>query len=87
MTTSKYPDACLETGLSCETCTESTARELSRACPGLSGKLVRQLFVQIHIHAACARMHSHFARAYAEAGVPSRKPAGSVRAVAAAAVA
>jgi hypothetical protein len=28
---------------------------------------VAQLFVQIHVHAACVRMHRNFTNAYAEA--------------------
>ena len=67
MTTSKYPQACFETGLTCESCTEATARELAQACPGLNGKLVNQLFVQIHTYDACSRMRSHFGKAYAKA--------------------
>lgn len=69
---SNLPPVCVEVGLDCYTCTSSTARELAKACPGLPGKLVAQLFVQIHVHAACARMHRHFARAYDEALAPAR---------------
>ena len=58
------PDICIQESLDCHSCTASTARELARACPGLPGKLVTQLFVQIHVHSACARMHANFARAY-----------------------
>jgi hypothetical protein len=64
----RYPEECRAVGLSCETCTETSAGELARACPGLRGKAVGQLFVQIHSHSACAPMHGHFARAYAAAG-------------------
>ena len=65
--TQDLPPACVETGLDCESCTEASARELARACPGLRGTLVRQLFVQIHVYSACSRMHANFARAYAAA--------------------
>jgi hypothetical protein len=79
-----YPHLCIKVGLNCESCTEATARELARACPGLRGGAVGQLFVQIHTHAACAHMHAHFARAYADASlVPVRKPVGMVRRMAA----
>lgn len=61
------PELCVQEGLDCITCTSSTARELARACPGLPGKLVTQLFVQIHTHAACGRMHRNFAQAYERA--------------------
>ena len=60
-----YPTTCVEMGLDCESCTEASARELAKACPGLPQRVVVQLFVQIHTHAACARMHKHFAQAYA----------------------
>jgi hypothetical protein len=67
---SNLPQICIEVGLDCVTCTSSTARELARACPGLPGKLVAQLFVQIHTHSACARMHRNFAKAYVDALQP-----------------
>ena len=69
---SNLPQICIEVGLDCYTCTSSTARELAQACPGLPGRLVAQLFVQIHTHTACASMHRHFARAYDEAQQPAR---------------
>jgi hypothetical protein len=74
MTTSasNLPPVCVEVGLDCYTCTASTARELAKACPGLPGKLVAQLFVQIHTHPACARMHRNFAQAYDETMQPAR---------------
>jgi hypothetical protein len=75
---SNLPQICIEVGLDCYTCTSSTARELAQACPGLPGRLVAQLFVQIHTHAACASMHRHFARAYEEAqetALPAKGPA------------
>jgi len=68
------PEICLQEGLDCGSCTASTARELARACPGLPGRMVAQLFVQIHTHAACARMHRNFARAYEEA-LEANRPA------------
>ena len=62
-----YPQVCLEVGLTCETCTAGTARQLAALCKGLRGKMIGQLFVQIHPHPACAPMHAHFAERYLEA--------------------
>jgi hypothetical protein len=59
-----YPRICHEVGLDCETCTESTARNLAKVCTGLRGKMIGQLFVQIYSDPACARMHAHFTEAY-----------------------
>ena len=59
-----YPQLCFETGLNCHSCTEGTAQTLAQVCKGLRGKMIGQLFVQIHPHAACAPMHAHFARSY-----------------------
>ena len=79
-----YPALCIETGLNCESCTESTARELARACPGLPGRVAGQLFVQLHANPACSRMHGHFVTAYASAStVPVRKPVTPARVLAA----
>src|SRR6185369_4573912 len=61
---SDYPRLCLEVGLTCEVCTEATATQLAQACKGLRGKMIGQMFVQIHPDPACARMHSHFAETY-----------------------
>jgi hypothetical protein len=66
-----YPQLCFEVGLTCQNCTEGTASQLAAACKGLRAKTVRQLFVQIHTHPACARMHSHFTASYLAA---SSKP-------------
>ena len=66
-----YPQLCRDVGLTCESCTAATAHELARACKGLRGKMIGQLFVQIHPHPACARMHAHFAQAYREASIES----------------
>jgi hypothetical protein len=44
-------------------------------CKGLRGKMIGQLFVQIHSDPACAKMHAHFATAYLEASQDLRKPA------------
>jgi hypothetical protein len=77
-TQNEPPALCVEVGLNCESCTASSARELARACPELPGKLVKQLFVQIHAYRACTRMYGNFSRAYAEALEPA------VRAMAAA---
>jgi hypothetical protein len=62
-----FPALCVEVGLNCESCTEASARQLSASCPDLPGKLVSRLFVQIHVHPACSRMHGNFTRAYAKA--------------------
>jgi len=86
------PALCLQEAIDCLSCTQSTARELARACPGLPGKLITQLFVQIHTYPACARMHANFTRAYMGAGatdetLPTRKPMGTCLPIAATAVA
>jgi hypothetical protein len=73
------PDLCIQEGLDCASCTSSTARELARACPGLPGRLVAQLFVQIHTHSACVRMHANFGRAYADALDTDRMTVASER--------
>lgn len=62
-----YPNVCVEVGLTCEACTSNTAREVARACKGLRGKMVGQMFVQLYPHPACSKMHGHFAQAYREA--------------------
>jgi hypothetical protein len=62
-----YPRICLEVGLTCQSCTAETARHLAAVCKGLRGKMIGQLFVQIHPHAACAPMHKHFAEHYHKA--------------------
>ncbi|PYT12682.1 MAG: hypothetical protein DMG59_22715 [Acidobacteria bacterium] len=62
-----YPQLCSEVGLDCETCTEHTARHLAAVCKGLRGKMVAQLFFQIHPHPACSRMHGHFTASYKKA--------------------
>jgi hypothetical protein len=64
---SDYPRLCIEVGLACETCVETTAQDLARVCKGLRGKMIGQMFVQIHPHSACSRMHAHFAEAYGAA--------------------
>jgi hypothetical protein len=61
-----YPQLCSEVGLTCTSCTSTTARELAAVCKGLVGKMVGQLFVQIYPSSACAPMHSHFAACYKE---------------------
>ena len=58
------PESCAEVGLECRTCTENSAQQLAKACPGMSGKMVGQLFVQLHAQPECSRMHAHFAKAY-----------------------
>jgi hypothetical protein len=59
-----YPGICHQVGLDCETCTETTARNLAKICKGLKGKMIGQLFVQIYSDPACSKMHEHFASAY-----------------------
>lgn len=59
-----YPQLCFDSGLTCQTCTAETARHLAQVCKGLRGKMIGQLFVQIHAHPACAPMHAHFAESY-----------------------
>jgi hypothetical protein len=85
------PALCIQEAIDCRSCTASTARELARACPGLPAKLITQLFVQIHVHSACGRMHANFAQAYAAAGTGEapkiKKPMGTCRTLAATAVA
>jgi hypothetical protein len=86
------PALCIQEGIDCNSCTTSTARELARACRNLPGKLITQLFVQIHTYPACARMHANFTRAYLAAGetvvAPEiKKPMGVCRPIAATAVA
>jgi hypothetical protein len=63
-----YPYICREVGLSCEECTGSTASQVALLCTGLRGKAVKQLFVQLYPHPACAGMQGHFAAAYQAAG-------------------
>jgi hypothetical protein len=59
-----YPQLCFEVGLTCEACTRETATQLAQCCKGLRGKMVGQLFRQLHPDPACARMHAHFAESY-----------------------
>jgi hypothetical protein len=61
------PQLCSEVGLTCESCTAETARNLAAVCKGLRGKMVAQLFVQIYPNSACAPMHRRFAAHYQEA--------------------
>lgn len=69
-----YPGICHDVGLDCETCTESTARNLAKICKGLRGKLIGQMFVQIYTDPACSKMHAHFAAAYAAASIERMPP-------------
>jgi hypothetical protein len=59
-----YPQLCFDVGLTCESCTAGTAGQLAAVCKGLLGRVIRQLFLQIHPHSACARMHLHFTTSY-----------------------
>jgi len=63
------PQICSEVGLTCETCTADSARNLAAVCKGLPGKMIAQLFVQIYPNSACAPMHRRFAAHYREASV------------------
>jgi hypothetical protein len=80
-----YPNVCIEVGLTCETCTSNTAREVARVCKGLRGKMMGQMFVQLYPNPACSPMHGHFAQAYRDAStreaVPETFP-GTIAAVA-----
>jgi hypothetical protein len=85
-----YPRICSEVGLDCNTCTESTARNLAKICKGLKGKTIGQLFVQIYTDPACSKMHAHFVEAYVHASIgciPERRPMMSERPLTMAAVA
>jgi hypothetical protein len=62
-----YPALCMEVGLTCQACTAGTAMQLAQTCKGLRGKMIGQLFVQIHPNPACAPMHAHFAQSYRDA--------------------
>ena len=62
-----YPSICIEVGLTCETCTSNTAREVARVCKGLRGKTLGQMFVQLYPDPACSAMHGNFAQAYRDA--------------------
>ncbi len=62
-----FPQICSEVGLSCESCTAETAKQVAAVCKGLAGKMIGQLFVQIYPNSACAPMHRHFAAHYREA--------------------
>ena len=73
-----YPRICHEVGLDCETCTETTARNLAKVCKGLRGKMIGQLFVQIYSDPACSSMHGHFAEAYLAASGERKMPMSEV---------
>jgi hypothetical protein len=73
-----YPQFCFDVGLTCETCTAETGRQLAKACKGLRGKTIGQLFVQIHPHSACARMHAHFANSYRTASIDAAQAIAAV---------
>jgi hypothetical protein len=71
------PQSCFDVGLNCRDCSAENARQVARACKGLRGKAISQLFVQIYSDPACAPMHAHFAAAYREAsGDAPPKPMG-----------
>ena len=59
-----FPQFCHDTGLTCEACTENTARSLALVCLGLAGRQVGPMFVQLYPDPACAPMHGHFTSAY-----------------------
>lgn len=81
-----YPRICHDVGLDCETCTETTARNLAKVCKGLRGKAIGQMFVQIYTDPACSNMHAHFTEAYLMASI-ERKTVMSERSLLMAAVA
>jgi hypothetical protein len=82
MTRASAPDLpalCIQEAIDCQECSSSTAKELARACPGLPGKLITRLFVQIHTYPACGLMHANFTRAYITtdtAPLPAKKAMG-----------
>jgi hypothetical protein len=77
-----YPRICLEAGLTCESCVAETARHVAAVCKGLRGKMIGQLFVQIHPHAACAPMHRDFVEHYHAASSVEIRGAMAMAAVA-----
>jgi len=61
------PGLCFEVGLDCDSCVRDSALETAKACPGLRGKAIGQLFVLLYPNSACAPMHQRFTEEYANA--------------------
>lgn len=78
-----YPAVCREVGLTCQACITHTASEIARACKGLQGKMLGQLFVQLYPHPACSGMHAQFAHAYRDASPRPVRPATTLHSIAA----
>lgn len=68
-----FPQICSEVGLTCESCTAETARQVAAVCKGLRGKAVGQMFVQLYPNAACAPAHKLFAAHYESASEPPKR--------------
>src|SRR5579872_131438 len=78
--TETLPQICSEVGLSCQSCTAETARQVAAVCKGLRGKAIGQMFVQLYPNAACAPAHKMFAAHYESASeTPKRRDFMSVR--------
>lgn len=86
--TDNLPQICTEVGLTCQSCTGETARQVAAICKGLRGKAIGQMFVQLYPNAACAPAHKLFAAHYESASeTPKRRDFMSVRQTVMAAVA
>jgi hypothetical protein len=86
--TDNLPQICTEVGLTCQSCTAETARQVAAVCKGLRGKALGQMFVQLYPNAACAPAHKMFAAHYESASeLPKRRDFMSVRPAVMAAVA
>ena len=73
------PQLCRENGLSCQECTDTSAKNLARICNGLQGTAVNQIFAQMYPHKACAPMSTHFCESYdqTQSDAPARRTAMS----------
>lgn len=88
LATETLPQICSEVGLTCQSCTAETARQVAAVCKGLRGKAIGQMFVQLYPNAACAPAHKMFAAHYESASeTPKRRDFMSVRPAVMAAVA
>ena len=86
--TDNLPQICSEVGLTCDSCTAGTARQVAAICKGLHGKAIGQMFVQLYPNAACAPAHKMFAAHYESASeTPKRRDFMSARPAVMAAVA
>ena len=78
--TDNLPQICSEVGLTCDSCTAGTARQVAAICKGLRGKAISQMFVQLYPNPACAAAHKLFAVHYESASeTPKRRDFMSVR--------